>query len=297
MRLQLEERSRRVWVVMSSAVSTFVRIDGTHWAESFAFNTFFALFPLIILFVTLASFFVDHETAQRAIVTSVQAYLPLDSEMRARIFGAIEGVISARDRASMIALLMLVWAALQCFTTLVRVTNRAWGDDDFSWWRLPLRGMALLGVAVGAVLLSMAATALASVGKAWLFQASEWVYALWGFTVPLVVLFLSLMLFYKLAPRRPTRFAEVWVGAACATLLLQATESLFVVYLSHFATLNAVYGVFGAIMALLLWLYLSGCGFIFGVCVCAAQAQEGLASREAVRSSERGEPFLKPTLY
>ena len=31
-------------------------------------------------------------------------------------------------------------------------------------------------------------------------------------------------------------------------------ESLFVIYLKSFATLNAVYGAFGGIMALLLWI-------------------------------------------
>lgn len=280
MPLRLEQRSRRVWAVTHLAAKRFLRIDGTHWAGSFAFNAFFSLFPLVILFVTLASFFVDRESAGRAIVTYVEGYVPLDGEMRARIFGALAGVIQARERAGLVALLILVWAALQCFTTLVRVTNRAWGDAEFNWWRLPLRGMALLGVTAGAVLLGMAAPALASVGKSWLFPANDfgtWVYALWGFVVPLLVLFLSLTLFYRLAPRRTTRFAEVWVAAACATVLLQTTESLFVVYLKHFATLNAVYGVFGGIMALLLWIYLSGCGFIFGACLCAAQAEGRLA--------------------
>jgi len=36
--------------------------------------------------------------------------------------------------------------------------------------------------------------------------------------------------------------------------------------------LNAVYGAFGGIMALLLWIYISGCVFIFGACLCASQA-------------------------
>ena len=49
--------------------------------------------------------------------------------------------------------------------------------------------------------------------------------------------------------------------------------NLFVIYLGHFATLNAVYGAFGGIMALLLWIYLSGCVFIFGACLCAGQAE------------------------
>jgi Ca2+-transporting ATPase len=69
------------------------------------------------------------------------------------------------------------------------------------------------------------------------------------------------------------RFAQVWAAALLATVLLQAADSLFVIYLKNFATLNAVYGAFGGIMALLLWIYLSGCIFIFGACLCAAQAE------------------------
>jgi Ca2+-transporting ATPase len=141
----------------------------------------------------------------------------------------------------------------------------------------------------------MAAPALASVGKSWLFPANNWgswVYVLWGFVVHLLVLFLSLTLFYRLAPRRTTRFAEVWVAAVCTTVLLQTTESLFVVYLKHFATLNAVYGVFGGIMALLLWIYLSGCGFIFGACLCAAQAEGRTTPATTALALDKGE--IKP---
>jgi Ca2+-transporting ATPase len=46
-----------------------------------------------------------------------------------------------------------------------------------------------------------------------------------------------------------------------------------VIYLKNFATLNAVYGAFGGTMALLLWIYLSGCIIIFGACLCAARTE------------------------
>ena len=87
------------------------------------------------------------------------------------------------------------------------------------------------------------------------------------------MVFLCLGLFYRIAPRRLTRFAEVWAGALCATVLLRAAENLFVIYLKDFATLNAVYGTLGGIMALLLWIDLSGCIFIFGACLCAANGE------------------------
>jgi len=45
-----------------------------------------------------------------------------------------------------------------------------------------------------------------------------------------------------------------------------------VIYLRSFAAFNAVYGAFGGITALLLWIYLSGEIFIYDVCICAVQA-------------------------
>ena len=77
---------------------------------------------------------------------------------------------------------------------------------------------------------------------------------------------------YKIAPRRSTTFSEVWISAVFTTVLLRVSQSLFAIYVMKFSSLNAVYGAFGAVMALLLWIYLSGCVFIFGACLCAAQA-------------------------
>ncbi|MBF0301220.1 MAG: YihY/virulence factor BrkB family protein, partial [Oligoflexia bacterium] len=60
------------------------------------------------------------------------------------------------------------------------------------------------------------------------------------------------------------------------TALFVTSESLFVIYIEKFATLNAIYGAFGGIIALLLWMYLVGCIFIFGACLCAFQSKEEL---------------------
>ena len=277
------QATRRVWAILRLAVKTFLRIDGAQWAGAFAFNAFFSLFPVMILLVTIASFFVDRDRAGTEVVAYMESYVPISGEMQRHIFDAIAGVIQAREQAGAVALLILVWAALQCFTTLICATNRAWGTEVYSWWRLPLKSLALLGVTAGAVLLGMAAPVLAKMAKDWLFPVNDfrsWVYALGSFVIPLSVMFFGLTLFYRLAPRRPTQFTEVWAAALCATALLQTAESLFVIYLKNFATLNAVYGAFGGIMALLLWIYLSGCIFIFGACLCAAQAEGRSAPTE-----------------
>jgi uncharacterized BrkB/YihY/UPF0761 family membrane protein len=84
-----------------------------------------------------------------------------------------------------------------------------------------------------------------------------------------------------------TRFVEVWAAALCATVFLRGGENVVVCYLKNFATLNAVCGRSGGIMALLLWIYLCGAVFIFGACLCAGQAEiHALSSKTTKEQAE-----------
>jgi YihY family inner membrane protein len=273
---RMKRTIRRVRAMLYLAAKKFSRIDGIQWAGAFAFNAFFSLFPLIVLFVTIASHFIDRDRAGTEIIGYLERYIPMSGEMQRHILNTIYGVVNARGPAGAVAFLFLVWAAIQCFTTLISATNRAWGATAYNWWRLPMKSLFFFGIMAVALLLGIAVLILASTVEGLLFPVPDphsWLYGLGRFFIPLLAVFSSLSLLYKFAPRRFTRFAEVWVGALCATVLLRAAESLFVIYLKNFATLNAVYGAFGGIMALLLWIYLSGCIFIFGACLCAARAE------------------------
>lgn len=254
----------------------FSRIDGAQWAGAFSFYAFFSLFPLIVLFVTTASIFIDQERAATEIIAYVKTYVPIRGERQSYIFDTMAGVVNARGKMGVVAFLMLGWAALQIFTTLICATNRAWGTETSNWWRLPLKSLGFLVITACVALLGVAVPVLSKMTKDWLFPVhdfSVWLYVLESFFIPSLVVFLSLSFFYRLAPSRPTRFANVWSAALTVTALLYAAENLFVIYLKDFAALNAVYGAFGGIMALLLWIYLSGCIFIFEACLCAAQAE------------------------
>ena len=285
---QIDQRTRRVRALLMFAAKKFLRIDGAQWAGAFAFHAFFSLFPVIVLFVTIASVLIDRDRAGKEVIAYMESYVPMSGEMQRHVFHTISGVITARKQAGTVAFLILVWVALQCFTTLISATNRAWGAEAYNWWRVPLKSIALYGITAGAILIGMAAPVLAKMANERLFPVNDLhslFYALGNFVIPPLVVFLSLNLFYKLAPHQPTRFAEVWAAALCATVLLQAADSLFVIYLKNFATLNAVYGAFGGIMALLLWIYISGCIFIFGACLCSAQAEGRTASTETIMAS------------
>jgi Ca2+-transporting ATPase len=266
----------RILATFSLAIKKFLQINGTQMAGAFAFNAFFSLFPLMILLVTIVSSFVDKDIAGKEVIAIIESYVPISGEMQRYIFDVISGVINSREKAGTVASLALAWTTLQCFTSLIVATNHVWNSEMYNWWRQPLKSLGFLGITATAVLLGMAVPVVMKMAKGWLFPMLDfhfWVYDLGSFIIPTVVVYLGLVLFYRFAPSRPTRFAEVWGAALVATLLLRAAESLFIIYLKDFATLNAVYGAFGGIMAMLLWIYISGCIFIYGVCLCAGQAE------------------------
>lgn len=262
---------------LSLAAHKFSSIDGAQRAAAFGYSAFFALFPFILLLVTLASFFFDKAAAGTAIIGYIEKYLPLSGELQRYIFDTVLKVAKTRGQAGILAFAMLTWAAMQFFTTLVHATNRAWGTEMHIWWRRPLKNLALLGMMIIAVLMGVAVPVLGKMARSIFHPAGffPWAYSLWVLFVPWLVLFLGLSVFYKLAPRRRTTFGEVWLPALCATALLHASQNLFVLYLKHFSAFTAMYGAFGGVIALMLWIYVSGVIFIFCACLCAAQAQTG----------------------
>lgn len=281
MKAKLKHMGHGAWAALKLAWEKFLGIDGTERAGAFAFNAFFSLFPLIVLAVTIISFFVERKDAAQFVINYAQSHIPLNGEMRKYIFSTITGVVQARREAGLAAFLMLLWAAPQFLGTLIQASNRAWGEKGERWWHLPVKSMALL-IAMGlTVLIGMGVPALVKVANRFFpsYGFFSWAYALTAFFLPWLVFFLNMSLFYQLAPRRRTHFSEVWISALCATALLQAAQRLFVIYLTSFATLNAIYGAFGGIMALLLWIYLSGCIFIFCACLCASQQELRTAAR------------------
>ncbi len=102
----------------------------------------------------------------------------------------------------------------------------------------------------------------------------DWLFVMIFHLIPWLVLFYGLIMIYRLAPSRVTRFSEVWLGALVATLLIWIGEWLFLLYGIHFTSFNAIYGALGGIVAFLIWIYFSSYVCLFGICFCAVRAEE-----------------------
>jgi YihY family inner membrane protein len=262
--------------VLVLAAQNYFKIGGAQWAAAFAYYAFFSMFPLVVLVVTATSFFGDRVRGVQEAIGYFKNYAPLDVQMKQDVFDAITKVVEARGIVAVIAPLIFFWGAFRFFNVLIRAVNQAWGTQAKSGWHLPFRNFFMLGFTGGTILMGLAVPTIVRLAKSWLFSTinfAPWMYGAVLYTIPLIVLFLGLSLLYRQAPWRPTRFAEVWLAALAVAALLCGLESLFAIYLKNFPKFNVVYGTFGGMMALLTWIYVSGCFIVLGACLSAAQAQ------------------------
>ncbi len=71
-------------------------------------------------------------------------------------------------------------------------------------------------------------------------------------------------LMYYTGPNRNMKFRSVWPGAFLATFLWLLATSVFAIYVRHIANYNVVYGSIGAVVALLVWMYVLAVISLFG---------------------------------
>jgi membrane protein len=71
-------------------------------------------------------------------------------------------------------------------------------------------------------------------------------------------------LLYFVGPNRPLRFRSVWPGAMLSTVLWLLTTMGFAWYVRNIANYNVMYGSIGAVIALLIWMYLLAIIALYG---------------------------------
>ncbi|MCB1087747.1 MAG: YihY/virulence factor BrkB family protein, partial [Verrucomicrobiae bacterium] len=211
------------WRTIKQTFARWAEVDGDQRAAAFAYFLLLSLLPLAILLMAAGSWFVEREVATQAVVELVNQYTPLTSEQERETVSTVRDWLNARGKISLAALPLLLWGALNFLHALIRTTNRVWHAQTYNWWRLPLKSFGLLGITASAVFIGILLPAVAGLARRWLAPhpgIPQWAFTLIFHLIPCLVLFYGLIMIYRLAPNRPTRFSEVWLGALAATVLI-----------------------------------------------------------------------------
>jgi membrane protein len=248
-------------------------------AATMSYYALFSLFPLLLVLVAVGGYLLESETAYDLVVAIAGSVFPAS---RSLIEGTIERVIQLRGPVGLLGGLTLVWSASGFFSSLTYNIERAWPLAS-SRSILQRRLVALAMVVTLALLMiaSILANALLEVlpRDPLIGRASALGIPLWegvSSLMPWLLTFLMYLSLYRWLPNtRVTWRGAAW-GAGVATVLWQAAGAVFLWYLeSGLVHYELVYGSLGALVVLMLWIYISCWLTLAGAHLSAAISQRG----------------------
>ena len=245
----------------------FSEDDALSYASALAFHLMLALFPFLLFLFALASYLPIDSLLQRLLewsrtVLPTQAFQPVAEAIRN--FGTRRmGVLS-------FGMLAALWAGSGGVRSAMTALNAAYDLEDD---RPRLRRYALsvgFTLAIGALLLlGMALMLLGPQVVQWAADqvglGNEFM-AIWRwarYPVALLLLMLGASLAYTILPNG-VRFQLITPGAIVAILLWVLGALGFRLYVGNFGRFHLLYGSVGAVLVLLLFLWISSIAVLLG---------------------------------
>jgi membrane protein len=280
--LDVWSRFRRGMVVALGAtgrgVVEFYNSNNLTFASSVAYYSLLSIFPFILLVLSVLSRLAVTEAGNEQRVESlVQRALPRSFEFLSTEIGSMQ---RASIELTIAGTLLTLWASMGVFGAITDAVNHAWGvEKPYNFFKHKLVAFIMLLVAglVFAFAVFMMSAARAS-QESWFGPIYAWFpwienvtafasrYAFMAFTVT------AIGLIYYFLPNTKVRLRDVWFGAVLAALLWHGALAGFSWYLSAFGRLS-VSGTIGAVVAFLVWVYLSAIILLYGVEVTASYAR------------------------
>jgi membrane protein len=244
-------------------------------AAGVAFFGFLAIFPALAAVIALWGFASD-PVVIRAQIAPLQQVLPADAF--SLLSAQIEGLLSTNNRhlgwSSALSLLLAVWSARAGMAALIRGLNAIHHVPNRAGVQHQLRAILMTVILLALVLAAMLAAVVGPLIIIWLPLGQGEALALQVANVVLgsALLILAIGLIYRLGPNRKDAPRLFTRGLFLALVLWVLVSRGLAIYLTNFATYNQIYGSIGAVVALLMWFYLSAYAVLLGAAVDAERA-------------------------
>ena len=191
--------------------------------------------------------------------------------LNAQVTGLVQARPSTLGWASAISVVLALWSARSGVGALITGLNTIHGTRNRRGLRRYLVALLLTLALVGVTLVAMAAVVIAPILLALLPLGSltAIVFEIIRWCAAIGVLMGGLTVIYRFGPNRPAPPPLRWLtpGAILAVSFWAAASAGFSLYLSNFGNYNQIYGSIGAVVALLMWLYLSAFLVLLGALI------------------------------
>ncbi|HEY8559430.1 MAG TPA: YihY/virulence factor BrkB family protein [Pyrinomonadaceae bacterium] len=241
-------------------------------AAQVAFYFIFALFPLLLFLLSLFGLVLESaEEFRQELFVYLREIIPASA--LALIEQTLNEVVQSSSGGKLtFGFLLALWSASAGIDSLRIVLNDVYDlEETRSWWKYKLTcvlvtlGLTVLICVVIGIVFYGSHVLTSTLTGAGLESVAPYIASALSFIVILAAMLLAFACLYAFVPNHET-FVFRWItpGAVTAVVLWLAFSFGFRIYLAYFDSYAATYGSVGAIIILLLWLYLTALVILIG---------------------------------
>jgi membrane protein len=275
------------------------KVDSTdvfNRAAVIAFYFSFSLFPLLFFLITLAGIVLG---STNSLKRDLYGYLfqVMPSTAYDLVHRTLDEIIENSTGGKLtLGLVITLWSASAGVDALRSSLNAVYQTAETrSWWKTKFQSLVLtllfiLLLAFGLMVVSMGlkmfdfllARTGVEVDSVLILTAVQWL------SIFLVLLFTSEVIYNWLPCHKKFHWYWATPGSATAIVLWLLLSGGFRIYLQYFNTYNKAYGSLGAVIILMLWLFLSGTAILIGASINSVlkEMDEKRPSKEAAEGEK-----------
>ena len=226
-----------------------------------------SLFPMLIVALALTPYF---KIDQQFLLEKIQSYAPGD--LGDYLFDMISEVLNNKNNTIItVGIVFTLWSASSGIYGIIIAFNNAFRVRDGRIWIVTklisviLTALFLVGMFVALVLIVFGKQLTYILFHK--FNLDEGYYNLWSVlnsSLPVLFIFLIFVFLYTMGPNLKLKAISIIPGAVFATISWIIVSKLFGYYIDHFSSYIKTYGTIGALMAFIIWLYITGYILILG---------------------------------
>jgi membrane protein len=231
-------------------------------AAGVVFYVILAIFPAILVFVSIYALFLDPATI-RQLLAAAEGVMPDEAFglLQTEVMRIVDKSTGALGLTSLLALAVAVWSANSGTKSIFDALNIVYEESEKrSFIRLNLISLAFtLGSLVFLVLAAALVIGVPLVLGEWGYlETGTIVLSLLRWPLLFIVLAGALSVLYRYGPsRQDAKWRWITPGSAFAALIWLVASLLFSFYLSNFADYTATYGSLGAVIGFAMWLWIT----------------------------------------
>src|SRR3954447_3183116 len=285
------ERETGLWPTLKRTALEFQEDNLTDWAATLTYYGLLALFPALIVLVSIVGLVGDPQSTTNTLTDIVTKVGP--DSAASTFAGPIQQVTESRSTAGfalVVSTLIALWSASGYLGAFIRASNVIYETrEGRPFWKL--RPLQLLQTLVLVLLLAVMALGIVLTGPIVSDVAepigisdtavSIWSYAKWALIALLFVVMIGVI--YYASPNVKQRgFKWITPGGIVALVVWLLASAGFGLYVSQFGSYNAVYGSLAGVVIILIWMWITNLAILFG--------HELNAEREREQQFEEGVP-------